>query len=92
MELVIEFPPGATIIIPSAILRHSNVALQPKDIRMSFTQYCAGGLFRWVDQGFRTAKAFKAADKEGKKKFDKESLKRWNMGLGLFSTLKELGH
>ena len=52
MGLVIEFPPGATILIPSATLRHSNVCLNPGDTRMSFTQYSAGGLFRWVDQGF----------------------------------------
>jgi hypothetical protein len=76
MKLVIEFPPGATILIPSAILRHSNVSLQPGEIRMSFTQYSAGGLFRWVDQGFRTAADFEAADKKGKKNFDQESVKR----------------
>jgi hypothetical protein len=90
MGLVIEFPPGATILIPSATLRHSNVCLNPGDTRMSFTQYSAGGLFRWVDQGFRTAAAFEAADKKGKARFDQESKRRWEMGLGLFSTLSEL--
>jgi hypothetical protein len=90
MGLVIEFPPGSTILIPSAVLRHSNVALQPGDVRMSFTQYAAGGLFRWVDQGFRTAAMFSAKDPEGKKRFDQESEKRWAEGLSLYSTLPEL--
>jgi hypothetical protein len=90
MGLVIEFPPGSTILIPSAVLHHSNVALQPGDVRMSFTQYAAGGLFRWVDQGFRTAAKFNANDPKGKKRFDRESERRWDEGLGLYSTLPEL--
>jgi hypothetical protein len=90
MKLVIEFALGSTILIPSAILAHSNTLLQPGEVRMSFTQYCAGGLFRWVDQGFQTASGFKAVDEKGKRQFDHESKKRWQMGMGLFSTLSEL--
>jgi hypothetical protein len=90
MELVIEFPPGSTILIPSATLRHFNVPIQEGETRMSFTQYTAGGLFRWVDQGFQTSRDFEARDVEGKRVYDKESLDRWKMGLGLFSTLDEL--
>ena len=90
MNLVIEFPPGSTILIPSAVLRHSNVALQPNDVRMSLTQYCAGGLFRWKEQGYQTSKNFEAKDKEGKRLFDQKSGKRWVMGLSLFSTQEEL--
>jgi hypothetical protein len=54
LGLVIRFPPGSTILIPSALLRHSNTAIQDGESRLSFTQYTAGGLFRWVDQGFQT--------------------------------------
>jgi hypothetical protein len=90
MGLVIEFPPGSTIIIPSAVLRHSNVDIQKDEMRMSFTQYSAGGLFRWVDYGFRTASKFKADDPKGKKRFDEASRLRWAMGLGLFSTIGKL--
>jgi hypothetical protein len=53
-QLVIEFPPGSTILIPSSILSHSNTAVDDQEHRYSFTQYAAGGLFRWVDNGFRT--------------------------------------
>ncbi|KAF9540850.1 hypothetical protein CPC08DRAFT_738774 [Agrocybe pediades] len=51
--LVIEFPPGTTILIPSAVLAHSNTAVMEGETRYSFTQYAAGGLFRWVENGFK---------------------------------------
>ncbi|KAJ6454060.1 hypothetical protein C8R47DRAFT_997442, partial [Mycena vitilis] len=52
--LIIRFPPGSTILIPSAILRHSNIGITPNETRYSFTQYSAAGLFRWVDNGFKS--------------------------------------
>ncbi|KAJ7078691.1 hypothetical protein B0H15DRAFT_954372 [Mycena belliarum] len=54
LKLIIRFPPGSTILIPSAILRHSNVVIQPGEQRYSFTQFTAAGLFRWVDNGFKS--------------------------------------
>ncbi|KAJ7676186.1 hypothetical protein B0H17DRAFT_849740, partial [Mycena rosella] len=54
LKLVIRFPPGSTIIIPSAICRHSNVPVGPEETRFSFTQYTAGGLFRWIRNGFKS--------------------------------------
>ena len=47
-KLVIEFPPGSTILIPSAIITHSNVPIQAGEKRYSVTQYATGVLFRWV--------------------------------------------
>ncbi|KAJ7828584.1 hypothetical protein B0H14DRAFT_2263384, partial [Mycena olivaceomarginata] len=35
--LVIQFPPGSTILIPSAILWHSNVGIASEERRYSFT-------------------------------------------------------
>ncbi|OSD07796.1 hypothetical protein PYCCODRAFT_1441668 [Trametes coccinea BRFM310] len=61
LGLIIEFPPGATVLIPSALLCHSNTAVQPHETRYSMTQYSAGGLFRWVECGFQSQKAFDAA-------------------------------
>ncbi|KAK7022807.1 hypothetical protein VNI00_016934 [Paramarasmius palmivorus] len=61
LGLVIEFPPGTTILLLSAILRHSNVAIAPDERRFSFTQYTPGSLFRWVERGYRTEKAFWAS-------------------------------
>jgi hypothetical protein len=42
LQLVIEFPPGSTILLPSVVIRHSNVAIQKGKERYSFTQYTAG--------------------------------------------------
>ncbi|KAF8877012.1 hypothetical protein CPB85DRAFT_1184797, partial [Mucidula mucida] len=53
LKLVIDFPPGCTIFIPSALLVHSNCPIQPGERRYSMTQYTAGGLFRWAANGFQ---------------------------------------
>ncbi|KJA19582.1 hypothetical protein HYPSUDRAFT_143505, partial [Hypholoma sublateritium FD-334 SS-4] len=52
LRLVIEFPPGALVLIPSATITHFNVTVAEGDTRSSFTQYMLGGLFRWVDYGY----------------------------------------
>lgn len=46
LGLVIEFPPGSTILIPSAAIAHSNTPVACHENRASFTQFTAGGLFR----------------------------------------------
>jgi hypothetical protein len=56
LKLVIEFPPGSTILLPSSIITHSNTPILEGSTRYSFTQYSAGELFRFVDNGFRTDK------------------------------------
>jgi hypothetical protein len=89
--LVIEFPPGASIIIPSAVISHSNVPIQPHETRYSFTQYAAGGLFRWVEHGFRKEGSYAtglSADERSAENVRREGRK--NFGLSLFSTMDEL--
>jgi hypothetical protein len=54
LKLIIRFPPGSTLLIPSALLRHSNTSIQAGEKRFSFTQFTAAGIFRFVDNGFRT--------------------------------------
>ncbi|THU91984.1 hypothetical protein K435DRAFT_570644, partial [Dendrothele bispora CBS 962.96] len=49
LRMVIEFPPGWTILIPSSYLRHGNTAIAPDEKRFSFTQYTSGSLFRYAD-------------------------------------------
>ncbi|KAJ7791295.1 hypothetical protein B0H14DRAFT_3094503 [Mycena olivaceomarginata] len=65
ITLVIRFPPGATILIPSAIIRHSNVPVASHERRYSFTQYTAGGLFRWIGNGRRAQKKLQGGGKRG---------------------------
>lgn len=89
--LVLEFPPGATILIPSAIIRHSNVAVAPTETRYSFTQYTAGALFRWVDQGFQPTESWWASlSMEERERAAIQTAQRWEKGVDLYSTLDEL--
>lgn len=53
LDIAIEFPPHSTIFIPSAILEHSNTAIQEDESRMSITQYNSAGIFRWIAYGFQ---------------------------------------
>lgn len=89
-KLVIEFPAGSTILIPSATLTHSNTAIQEHEVRVSFTQYTAGGIFRWVDNGFQTEAALMASDYGRYMEMQKAKEMRWSMGLALYSTMDEL--
>jgi len=90
LQLVIEFPPGSTILIPSAIMRHGNTPIQEGESRFSFTQYCAGGLIRWVNHGFRTEKSLRADDYEAWKEMNLDKGARAAWALGLFSKYTEL--
>lgn len=91
LKVVIEFPPGSTILIPSATLRHSNVGIRKGERRYSVTQYAAGGLFRWVDQGFQPSAAYYDGLSVGEKASMADvSKRRWEEGIGLFSTLESL--
>ncbi|KAI0039516.1 hypothetical protein FA95DRAFT_1463183, partial [Auriscalpium vulgare] len=62
LALVIEFPPESTILIPSALITHSNVAIQPGETRQSMTQWCAGALMRWHAYGYRTQATMRDQD------------------------------
>ncbi|TFK85451.1 hypothetical protein K466DRAFT_494704, partial [Polyporus arcularius HHB13444] len=84
-KLIIEFPPGSTILLPSAILRHSNVDIARHETRYSFTQYTAGGLFRWVRAGFQTLKSLHAQGGNLSREYEE-----WKEGWRLFPTVSEL--
>lgn len=51
---VVEFPSGSTVLIPSSVMRHGNTPIREEEgeTRVSMTQYAAGALFRWVDNGY----------------------------------------
>lgn len=91
LKLVIEFPAGATVLIPSAIFRHSNTTLVEGDRRYSFTQYTSGGLFRWVEAGYRPETVYWASMTEAERtEALKEEEGRWAKGMGMYSTIDEL--
>lgn len=47
-------PHGATYWIPSATVPHRNTPIGDQETRCSMTQYCAGGLLRWVAYGYKS--------------------------------------
>jgi hypothetical protein len=91
LKLAIRFPSGSSIIIPSAMVRHSNTSVGENETRYSVTQYSAGGLFRWVKNGFMTDFNWLAkASKDKKEVRLKEEKTRWHEGLTMLSRLYEL--
>ncbi|RXW11954.1 hypothetical protein EST38_g13900 [Candolleomyces aberdarensis] len=91
LKIYIQFPPGATILIPSALLTHGNTPVSDGEVRLSFTVFCPGGLIRWVDNGFQTQDNLRK--KVSKKEFqERMKLKetRWQDGLEKICTLAQL--
>lgn len=78
LRIVVEFPPGSTILLASGCMQHSNVAIQAHETRKSFTQYSAGGIFRWVAWGF---KGWKQLDYLSQQKSIVERSERWESRL-----------
>lgn len=90
-HLVVEFPPGWTILIPSAIISHSNIPVGKHERRFSFAQYSAGGLFRWVENGFQTSEQFRDKMTDEERTQEKErGDRRWAFGLSLFQKLCDI--
>ena len=89
--LAVKFPPGSTILLPSALLVHSNTSIQPGETRSSIVQYAAGGLFRWAERGFMTEKKWVSqANKEDCQRHRDRQSTHWAEAVGLFTTLEEL--
>jgi hypothetical protein len=87
LKLVIQFPPAWTFLIPSAYLKHGNTDIGPNETRYSFTQYTAGGLFRFVEDGFKLRSCMTQSELEDVEKRQRE-ISRQN--LNMYSTLEEL--
>ncbi|KAJ6470721.1 hypothetical protein DFH09DRAFT_954632, partial [Mycena vulgaris] len=92
IKLVIDFPSGSGILIPSAFIAHGNTPIQEGETRFSLTQYAAGGLFRWIKYGFRSAKSLLASPggPDLVASFDGVPGSRWEWAMGLFSKPEEL--
>jgi hypothetical protein len=86
LKLIIRFPPGSTIFIPSALIRHSNTSIQAHEKRFSFTQYTAAGIFRFVDNGFKSQEEVDAMEMSVEEKAAQlEARKaRWVEGLKMY--------
>ncbi|KAJ7800834.1 hypothetical protein B0H14DRAFT_2386884 [Mycena olivaceomarginata] len=84
--ILIRFPPGSTIFIPSALIRHSNTSIQAHEKRFSFTQYTAAGIFQFVDNGFKSQEEVDAMEMSVEEKAARlEARKaRWVDGLKMY--------
>lgn len=90
LKLIIQFPPGSLIILPSALLTHSNLPIQEGETRWSFTQYSAAGLFRWVHNGMMSDKEFKArASKEQMEAWLEHRANLWKDSLGFMKVFPD---
>ena len=87
LKVAVEFPPGSTILMPSSTLKHGNTQIGTGEKRVSITQYCPGGLIRWVRYGFRPATALTREEKE---KIDGSIEHQVEEGLGRWSKAAEL--
>jgi hypothetical protein len=83
LGIVVRFPPGSVILLPSALVRHSNTPIASHERRYSFAQYTSGGLFRWAWNGFKLNPRNFVESSEVQQK-------RWLDSVGLFSKLSEL--
>lgn len=91
LKLVVEFPPGSTILLPSAAIAHSNTAIGRRETRCSFTQFSAGGLFRWTSHGNQLdADYFRGMTAEDRDRAAAENAARCKFGLSMFSTFEEV--
>ncbi|KAG6823502.1 hypothetical protein H0H92_010011, partial [Tricholoma furcatifolium] len=92
LNLAVEYPAGMSLALPSAILPHGNTPIQPGEQRFSITQYCAGGLVRWMEYGQVTAKKL-CSTQQGRtrrEEIDGPPGSRWKGVLNLFSKYDEL--
>ncbi|KAJ6571548.1 hypothetical protein B0H19DRAFT_937693, partial [Mycena capillaripes] len=86
LKLIIRFPPGATIFIPSALLRHSNTSIQANEKHYSFTQFTVAGIFRFVDNDFQTDRTVNESGLSAQEKLQRaeERRTRWVEGLKMY--------
>ncbi|KAJ7612132.1 hypothetical protein FB45DRAFT_760139 [Roridomyces roridus] len=90
-DLIVCFPPGCAILIPSAVVTHSNTPIQDGEERFSLIQYTAGGLFRWAENGYKTDLAWKAgASAEDHAARERARQARWQKALNNFSRWKDI--
>ncbi|KAJ7915942.1 hypothetical protein B0H13DRAFT_1609915, partial [Mycena leptocephala] len=87
LKLIIRFPLGSTILIPSAILRHSNVKIRAGESRYSFTQFTPAAIFRWIYNGCKTDKDVETSEKttpEQREQRRQDRMRRWQDGVKMY--------
>ncbi|KAI0663687.1 hypothetical protein C8Q70DRAFT_907334, partial [Cubamyces menziesii] len=87
LKKIIEFPSAATIFIPSAVIEHFNLAVEPGHQRFSITQYTAGALFRWVES---EGCLLRDLDEAVRADLERTGRARWENGAAMHSTTSDM--
>ncbi|KAF9782118.1 hypothetical protein BJ322DRAFT_1022600 [Thelephora terrestris] len=66
LNLMVEFPLGSIIFIPSAILCHSNMSVSGSETQSSLIQYNLEGLFWWAAYDFSLERGRKKVESSGR--------------------------
>ncbi|KAL1658386.1 hypothetical protein GGF50DRAFT_67357 [Schizophyllum commune] len=91
LKLVIRFPPGASIIVPSALITHYNAHIGQGETRYSVTQYTSGAIFRFVEHGLKLdADYYASLNAAGRRQAAAANTARWRKGLAKLSRLPKL--
>lgn len=84
---VIQFPPGSTILLASALISHSNTKIGKDETRYSVAHYRAGALFRWAENGFqRTEELYNSIPQTTRENLEFLDSFLWEYGLSLLPT------
>ncbi|KJA29421.1 hypothetical protein HYPSUDRAFT_517945 [Hypholoma sublateritium FD-334 SS-4] len=89
-RLIVQFPPGALVLHPAAMITVTTTPVNEGETRTSMTQYIPASLFQYVESGFRSAKELKVHNAVVHQGDSKSGADKWRMGLDLFTTLDEL--
>ncbi|KAL0568127.1 hypothetical protein V5O48_013866 [Marasmius crinis-equi] len=94
LGIAVRFPPGSLILVPSASCRHENTRIGEQETQYSFTQFSAGGLFRWVEHEHQPEWRYneelgELSEDEARIRLERDEA-RWSSGLALLSTAHEL--
>lgn len=90
LKKIVQFPAGSMILIPSATLMHGNIDIHSGETRVSFTQYSAGGLARWIVNGFQTEKRLEISNPTLFAKLQDARPTAWKAAVQAFSKVDEL--
>jgi hypothetical protein len=90
LKLILEFPAGACICLPSALITHSNIPTKESETRMSFTQYCPGEIFRFIENGFKTDTSLKLENPNLFSIIEEARESRISRGYAMFSKIEDL--
>ncbi|KAF9439749.1 hypothetical protein P691DRAFT_689879, partial [Macrolepiota fuliginosa MF-IS2] len=89
-NLALEFPAGATALIPSSLITHSNTPISGSEKRASFVQYTQGELLRYAENGGATDRALQKADPELAEKLQQHRRASWKEGILMFPNIHSI--